>query len=87
MNLSPSFFKLESWQFTGYKECNWGEGLESFFNKQQSDDILFSLCWSVLLGGLHTDRWEWVPVVLMLSVGVTGSGAGESIFSSSQEVN
>lgn len=32
-------------------------------------------------GGLHTNRWEWVPVVLLLSVGVAGSGAGWSIFS------
>lgn len=37
-------------------------------------------------GGLHTDRWEWVPAVLMLSVGVAGSGAGWSIFCS-QRVN
>lgn len=35
-------------------------------------------------GGLHTDRWEWVPVELMLSVGATGSGAGWSIFHSSE---
>lgn len=37
-------------------------------------------------GGLHADRWEWVPVVLTLSVGVAGSGVDGSIFSS-QRVN